>query len=583
MKKNTLLIFVVLIIVIFSSCSTSSSKVEDIDNAFFAFKAEINSERRAEYRKNYNYSDLEKYLVGNNSDKNALTLSEINTLKNGKSENKKTLSYEEMEEDVDLYFRVLRSHWGAYYYWGGNEKLNSVKQSILDYFKGKSSIWSEELSSVMHDYLSFIVDGHFQLGSGKEARFITDKDKYWFCYTNDVFLKDENGFYRNIDGIRYYWVGCDNPNVSIQRRLFDDGTLAYGIVQFTPKAYIHDSDQIVLQYEGQEIKTTVDWIRSKPLSEKSIRNPSFKLTKSDRVAYIRLYSFDTDYRDQLEAFEKSASSVKWSNLIIFDIRSNGGGNNRYFNKWFETYTGSKVDVKEANGRRIGPLNNTEKETGVYYNLRKSQGSIKNNSASVIILVDNNCGSSGESALTGLSTLTNSIVIGTNSSGCESFGNVVTYRLPNSGISFTYGTDLRSFSDPMENIDGKGFLPDIWCDPSTAMTAVNNMLIKYNVSDEETITELMDIIDSSTVTISLEVERDIVDDGSGFGRGRRSFEVYVLVNGKRVSDYEYSVSNNIGTITKQDDGSLILRATKTGDAIITIKYKGNVAVFRWHCS
>lgn len=582
MKKYSLIFLIALVFILFSSCSTTPEVVEDLDNDFYAFKAEINADRLAEYKIGYDYSDLKKFLVDNSSDKNALTSSEINTLKNKKTKNLKVLNYEQMVEDVDLYFRVLRSHWGAYYYWGGNEKFNSVKQSILDKFKGKTSILSDDLESVMHEAMNFIVDGHFQLGSGEKALFVSDENKYWFCYTDDVFLKDEDGFYCDKEGKRYYWVGCDNADVSMQRRLFDDGTLGYGIIQFTPKAFIHDSDEIVLLCEGQEIKTTVKWTRSKPLSEDSLRNPSFKLVKSNGVSYLRLYSFNPNYVDQLEAFAKSGTSARGSGLLIFDIRSNGGGNSHYLNEWFNSYTGLQHDIKEANGKRNGDLNNSS-DNSQAYSYHASQGTIINHKAPVIVLVDNNCGSSGETAYNALRTIKNSIVIGTNTSGCESFGNVVNYVLPNSGIRFVYGTHLRSFSDPMENVDGKGFLPDIWCNPSTALTAVQNMLIRYNISDEKTITDLMGIIDSLSVKITLGIGRDIVDYGSGFGRGRQSFEVYVLVNGKRVSDYEYSVSNNIGTITKQDDGSLILRATKTGDAIITIKYKGNEAVFRWHCS
>jgi hypothetical protein len=565
---------------LFSSCSTTPEVVEDLNNDFYAFKAEINAERVKEYKTVYDYSDLKAFLIDNSSDKNALTSSEINALKSGKTKNKSILTYQEMEEDVDLYFRVLRSHWGAYYYWGGNEKFNSVKQSILDKFKGKTSILSDDLESVMHEAMNFIVDGHFQLGSGKKAHFVSDENKYWFCYTDDVFLKDESGFYCEKEGKRYHWVGCDNPDVSIERRLFDDGTLAYGLVQFTPKAYIHDSDEIVLLCEGQEIKTTVKWTRSKPLSEDSLRNPSFKLVKSDGVSYLRLYSFDTNYVDQLEAFAKSGTSARGSGLLIFDIRSNGGGNSRYLNEWFNSYKGFQHDIKEANGRRNGDLNNS-RDNSEAYSYRASQGTIINHKAPVIVLVDNNCGSSGESAYNALRTIKNSIVIGTNTSGCASFGNVVNYVLPNSGIHFVYGTDLRSFSDPMENMDGKGFLPDIWCNPSTVMTAVERMLIKYSIVNEETLAELMDKINQMSVTITMKVEGDIVNEGSGFGRGNRQFNVYILANGEQISDYEYSVTDNIGSITKQSDGALTLKATKAGDALITIKYKGNTAKFRWH--
>ena len=577
MRKISLFAVITLLIVLLTSCSTSSAVVEEYENDFFAFKAEINAERQAEYKKNYNYSDFKKYLVDNSSDRTALTSTEINALKNDETKNKSTLSYEEMEEDVDLYFRVLRSQSGSYYYFGGNEKFDTVKQSILDQLKGKV-ITRKLLANTMIDAMSFIVDRHFRIYDGKDYEFV--KDVYWFCYTNDIFLKDENGFYFEKEGKRYYWVSCDNPDVSVQRRLFDDGTLAYGLIQFTPRAKIHNSDQITLLCEGQETVTTVEWIRSKPVSQKSFRNPSFKHIKYDNVSYVRLCSFDRNYKEQLEKFAESASSVKGSDLILFDIRSNGGGDNSYLNTWFKSFTGYDYDIKTARARRIGELNNTP-DNSKAYDYHESQGTIINNRAPMIILVDNNCGSSGESAYMSLRTLKNSIVIGTNTSGCASFGNSVTCVLPNSGIRFTYGTDIHSFSEPMESVDGKGFLPDLWCNPSTAMTAVENMLKKYNIVNEESLTELMGLIDQSSIsTIQLKIEGDVVDDGVGFGCGNRQFNVYVLSNGEIVSDYEYSVADSIGTITKQYDGALTLKATKEGNAWITIMYKGSTAKFRW---
>ena len=587
-KKLVILLLALLFAFVICSCSSTGNAINtevlsEADNAFEVFKKQINTERWKEYSRTYNYDSLKKYLVNNSADRNALTSDEIRLLQSGKTNNKRILSYEETEQDIDLYFRVLRSHWGAYYYWGGNERFDQVKAAILNRFEGNNNIFRDDIVKAVHEEMSFIMADHFQFGSGKEARFIDKNDRYWFCYTDHVFYRDESGFYCNNEGLRYYYMGCDNETVSIERRLFRDGTLAYGLVQFAPKGNLHTEDVIRVSVDGEEKELTVSWKESTPFSPDSLRDPDFKLVKEKSLSYIQLRSFDTKWEKKLIDFQDSGSKVRGSKLIVFDIMSNGGGNSRYFNTWFENYTGNEGDAKEANGRRVGKLNNAEPKGNGAYNYRESQGTIQNSGSTVIILVDNNCGSSGEGALRGLKTLRNSMVIGSNSIGCASFGNVVNYTLPNSGIPFAYGTDLRSFSDPMENVDGKGFLPDIWCDPSHALEAVNNMLIRYNVCDEEALTKLVREILKASVKVTMEVEGDIVNVGEGFGRGRRAFRVFILADGKRVSDYEYSVKNNIGTIKKQSDGSLLLQADKAGDAVITIDYQGSSNSFRWHNS
>ena len=63
--------------------------------------------------------------------------------------------------------------------------------------------------------------------------------------------------------------------------------------------------------------------------------------------------------------------------------------------------------------------------------------IKNN-IPIIALVDNKCGSAGESMLLSLRSLENVIVIGGNSYGAQLCGNMQWYKLPNSGMNVAFG-------------------------------------------------------------------------------------------------------------------------------------------------
>ena len=75
---------------------------------------------------------------------------------------------------------------------------------------------------------------------------------------------------------------------------------------------------------------------------------------------------------------------------------------------------------------------------------------------------------------------------------------------------------------------------------------------------------------------------VIRKDEDFGGGDAQFKVYVLSDGERVTDYTYEVTDSIGTCEKdKDDGGLILQATESGDATITITYGGKTASFRWH--
>ena len=567
-----------------TSCSTTAGNnvatLSETDNAFEVFRNQINKERSREYNKTYNYSELRKYLVDSYSDRNALTAAEIETLQNKKTENKLVLTYEEMKEDVDLYFRVLRSHWGSYYYWGGNEVFNKVRDSILERFEGSDKITKTELTTVLHESMSFVKDMHFQIGTGKEAHFVSEEEKYWFCYTDDVFFLDDTGFYHEEDGRKWYYAGCDNESVSIERRLFPDGTLAYGLIQFAPRNEIHAEDTVMMRSEDTEKAKIISWTESTPFSKDSLKDPDFKLVKDGSFSCIQLRSFFENWKSKLMDFQNSGSKVRGSDLLVFDIRSNGGGDSRYFNNWFKSFTGNNQDPKIADARRTGTLNETSTGRGDAYVISESQGTLQYNSKPVIILVDNNCGSSGESALNGMKTIRNSIVIGTNSAGCETFGNVRSYALPNSGINFVYGTDLRCFSSKMENIDGKGFLPDIWCDPADALFAVQNMLVKYDVSDSDKVNSFFNQIHENFMTVTLKKGMSTINSGHSFSDGKKTFRVSVQVNKTTVTDYTYSVENSIGTVKQMESGELLFKADKKGTATVTITYRGYSVSFEW---
>ena len=59
-----------------------------------------------------------------------------------------------------------------------------------------------------------------------------------------------------------------------------------------------------------------------------------------------------------------------------------------------------------------------------------------------------------------------------------------FRLPRSGIYFSFGASF-GLSFTTENVDFKGYEPDVWCDPAHALDAALNLILHYGLADLDT--------------------------------------------------------------------------------------------------
>ena len=117
-----------------------------------------------------------------------------------------------------------------------------------------------------------------------------------------------------------------------------------------------------------------------------------------------------------------------------------------------------------------------------------QGKLLENSTPILLLTDSMSGSAGESIVTYCRTLDNCLVIGGPTRGAQLVGNVRGWTLPNSGIGFQFGQSFH-FIYNMENVEGKGYAPDLWCNPKTSLQSVLNMVERYDLGSAEGVAAL----------------------------------------------------------------------------------------------
>ena len=525
------------------------------------------------------FEDMDNLLNYNTAETVKISQSEVKALLTS-TKRKKSLTYKAAVSDVDLFFRALKYAYGAYEYFGGDERFNQAKQEVLNKLKDKKTVSRKELTSYLQKGMRFIVDGHFTIEGLCNANENNYAYRYYYDYEHR-FNKDEKGYYKTKNGKKWYYKSCSNRSMRLEKTLTPDGEIVYSPVLFCKTSGTVNTASMTLVNGSKKKTEKIRWKEQEAFRKICLPVLDFKYLKKEKAAYISVRSFENELKKDLLKFEKTGISAKDASLIIFDVRSNGGGSELYARNWFKNYTGR--DVKESGFffRHTTALNSGTygNEISGYDNLI---GEMADNDTPVIVLVDDKCGSAGGSIVQFLQTIKNVIVIGGNSCGAQLCGNVCVYTLPKSGISFSFGDSL-SFKYSMDNIDGKGYEPDVWCNPSNAVKAVINMLKKQDYISKETADYFKKNTEDRFPEVTLKYCNMTINVDNGFGCITDE-TVDVLCNGKVIKNYMVRSSNASEISAKKlPNGKVRLKASKEGYEVkMTVKYKGRSYVF-YPCS
>jgi len=213
-----------------------------------------------------------------------------------------------------------------------------------------------------------------------------------------------------------------------------------------------------------------------------------------------------------------------------------------------------------------------------------QGKLLDNQIPIIVLVDDTCGSAGESMLNYLRGLDNVIIVGSNSAGYQLCGNQSTMWLPYSKITFAFGSSLMfHFTD--ENVDYRGYMPDVWCNPADALEAVLNMLVCYDLTDSATCQSLLaDPRLQKPVNLTIRWQDVEILPDNRFGSIMDNDVVRVYANGEPVTDFTVtSHAPELLETAVSSDGTLSLNRLRSFNGTpvdFTITY--NEQKFDYQC-
>ena len=579
------------------------SGVETLDQYvdYKTAQAEFDAKRDVINNSDETFEGFENYLPNDPTAKALLTQVEINALREGLNwrGDLQSVSYDQAVKDIDLYFRALKYAYGAYYYFGGDEAFNKAKQNVLNAIVGMTKISGADLANILYENLLFVQDTHFRIEQRTPTDDLRVRYEYYYCIGQN-YAKDEGGYYKLIDGIKWYYAGCDNESVSMEYSLDEEGHIVYSLVRFCPvrdeNGFISATDEIFLQNGDVLKKQIITWQESIPYGYCGM---DYRYLKENGIAYISVREFRVHEEDALLAkYSATGADVKDAKVIIYDTRSNGGGGDGPSARWVENFSGKTPKVKEAFSiRRNALCENGRTSIGLEENyIRIDEGARIKNDIPIIFLTDDQSGSSGESVWRYTTCLENVTVIGSNTSGCQICGNADVFRLPNSKILIQFGQSLGSHYK-MENYDGVGLLPDIWCNPEDALNIALKMIVTQGLASETDVEALKEKIpERMFVGVgNLELrETDQIsiffdDTTSPYGpkvSAKESFFVRgdfasVRYLGSPVTDFKVEVlDENLGTI-EIVDGKLKFNAlTNYKRCIFRIYYNGEYSEFYW---
>jgi len=404
------------------------------------------------------------------------------------------VSAEEAAEDVERLFYLLKNGYSGYAYFSNVGSFDEAEAGILRELE-RQPVWNgEELSRLIHEHLGFLRDRHLKIG-GQEYG---GHEDFWYD-TGFELMEDRGDYTFTSDGTEYTVVSIngESPDGYLFPSLNVDGDAAFrmGVLSYSSPQPLE-----LRALSGQEVR---EW-RVKLSRSQPRYSGIFEEKEVGGVPVVRIRSFGDHPREYIDSFLASASRYRGEPCLIVDIRGNGGGNEAWPKQWVIRFTGRGPDrlqvftelisetamIGRSNSYALALHNVPElEEQGYRAKVEEFRGYAESieeeditpywwpyavpglqdipNNTTLIVLMDANVYSSGEGFISYLHQVENVVLVGENSGGAVTYGQMSHHRLPNSKMLVGLPTSLNVFVD-LEYREEKGFLPDLWVPAGEAL-------------------------------------------------------------------------------------------------------------------
>ena len=454
-----------------------------------ALMADASQTHRAEMERVPATADFADAISDDPASAGLLSESEVQSLLRGHAV-MELVSKEQAQYDVSLLFRALRSAYGAYEYFG-REKFDAAEGTVMQWLSAQDdNVKVPALGEKLQEGLAFMLtcDAHAMIYEPAAEETEAQVRYEYFFAGGFYFSKDTDGSYYMMNGGERWTLSTfSDEHVSLQPTLLQDGCIVYQPTLFALRKDAVQSSVTLKNSSGKTKIYRLDWTESQPL-DIDLGTLDYRLIQEDGLTYVSLRSFVSGtYDNMLARYAREGAKARGSKAVIYDLRGNVGGSDSWPRKWIQSFLGTQRSIETsmlyaqknsalfaaANGESLLP-----EDEGTCF-AREVHGTWYENDVPIIVLVDDHCGSSGENAVQLLKTLDNVLVVGSNTAGYQLCGNISTFTLPYTGIGVRFGSTLFLYGNG-ENVDHRGYAPDVWCDPQDALASVLALLEKQGV-------------------------------------------------------------------------------------------------------
>lgn len=500
MKKLVTLLFAFALLVLPACVATQDPFLEEDDIVdstqdividFAAFLEERNAAHKVQLDKKYTEEFFETYGPDFYEDLNLVSEEEAALLLSTPENDSLQTPYPKADilEDVDLLFRVFKSFYGPYYYYGGDEAFEGAKARIETEINAVSDqLTLEDVIAILSKNLFFIKDRHMNIGP--ELLCETNKIAVHDYYVEDLwFYEDDVGYYTKKEGRKWYLssVGSDeNVNEYLKVTIDEKGQLCYMLGLTVPVDDARLSIDAITLCRGERIAgIPIVWTEFSARAGYSLEET---ITVKDGIPLLETvprplcnYSAEEEEAAQ-NRLRNMGKDILTQDVVVVNLNGGSGWQSLFESIDHQIHALAMFRLSktaEQLGRRNMPW-----QEGNYgeYVIQYFSGKWGENNRLIFAVQDRGNFSAAEDTIADIRSIENVVLVGGSTGGTAGPSGGTNQRmfLPKTGLPVHFGASLMI--DPGYTEDGYCFDPDIWIDSDDAVDAIYRMCQFYGISN-----------------------------------------------------------------------------------------------------